>query len=164
MSAEMLEVTVKGLTFDPITNVPIVILKDVEGTRLLPIWIGVFEANAIALEMEKVETPRPMTHDLLKSIFDVTKGRMEKVVVDNLQENTFYATIYFDLGGVEMHLDSRPSDAIALALRAGIPIFVTQDVMSRAQSFELDEDIGDQEDWHQWLEKITPEDFKRYQS
>lgn len=164
MSLDILEVAVKGLTFDPITNVPIVILKDVSGSRLLPIWIGVFEANAIALEMEKVETPRPMTHDLLKSSFDIMKGKMDKVVVDNLRDNTFYATIYFAFEGETMQLDSRPSDAIALALRAGVPIFVTQDVMSRAQSFDLDEGLGEEEDWQRWLARITPEDFKRYQS
>lgn len=164
MSTDMLEVAVKGLTFDPITNVPIVILKDVNGKRLLPIWIGVFEANAIALEMEKVATPRPMTHDLLKNTFDIMKGKVARVVVDNLEENTFYATIYFDFKGEEQRLDSRPSDAIALALRAGIPIFVTQDVMTQAQSFEIEEDLGEKEDWKRWLNQITPEDFKRYQS
>jgi hypothetical protein len=164
MSLDILEVAVKGLTFDPITNVPIVILKDVSGSRLLPIWIGVFEANAIALEMEKVETPRPMTHDLLMNSFDIMKGKMDRVVVDNLRDNTFYATIYFSFEGETMQLDSRPSDAIALALRAGVPIFVTQDVMSRAQSFDLDEGLGEKEDWQRWLARITPEDFKRYQS
>lgn len=164
MSIDNLEVTVKGLTFDPITNVPIVILKDTNGNRVLPIWIGVFEANAIALEMEKVATPRPMTHDLFKNFFEMTGSRMMRVVVDNLKENTFYATIYFDVRGEEITLDSRPSDAIALALRAGIPIFVTQEVMSQAQSFEVEEDLGDREDWKQWLEKIKPEDFSRYQS
>lgn len=164
MSLDILEVAVKGLTFDPITNVPIVILKDVSSSRLLPIWIGVFEANAIALEMEKVETPRPMTHDLLMNSFEAMKGKMERVVVDNLRENTFYATIYFTFDGETMQLDSRPSDAIALALRAEVPIFVTQDVMSRAQSFDLDEGLGEKEDWQRWLDRITPEDFNRYQS
>jgi bifunctional DNase/RNase len=161
----MLEVAVKGLTFDPITNVPIIILKDVSGNRMLPIWIGVFEANAIALEMEKVSTPRPMTHDLVKNIFDVMKGRMVRVVVDNLMDNTFYATIYVDYHGEELQVDSRPSDAIAVALRASIPIFVTQEVMSQAQSFELTEEgIGNKEEWKCWLEKLKPEDFSRYQS
>ncbi len=164
MTVENLEVTVKGLTFDPITNVPIVILKDANGNRVLPIWIGVFEANAIALEMEKVATPRPMTHDLFKNFFELVESRMLRVVVDNLKENTFYSTIYFDVRGEEVALDSRPSDAIALALRAGIPIFVTREVMSQAQSFEVEEDIGDRDDWKRWLEKIKPEDFSRYQS
>ena len=165
MSSDMLEVAVKGLTFDPITNVPIIILKDVRGSHMLPIWIGVFEANAIALEIEKVSTPRPMTHDLLKNIFDVMNGRIVRVVVDNLMDNTFYATIYVDCRGEELRVDARPSDAIAVALRANIPIFVTQEVMSQAQSFEMAEGgIGNQEEWKCWLEKLKPEDFSRYQS
>jgi bifunctional DNase/RNase len=165
MSSNMLEVAVKGLTFDPITNVPIIILKDVRGNHMLPIWIGVFEANAIALEIEKVSTPRPMTHDLLKNIFDVMNGRIVRVVVDNLMDNTFYATIYVDCRGEELRVDSRPSDAIAVALRANIPIFVTEEVMSQAQSFEMTEEgIGNQEEWKCWLEKLKPEDFSRYQS
>ena len=125
MSADILEVTVKGLAFDPITNVPIVLLKDVNGNRMLPIWIGVFEANAIALEMEDVTTPRPMTHDLFKNFFDIVESRMVRVVVDNLRDNTFFATIYFDFRGKEVTLDSRPSDAIALALRSKISMFCT---------------------------------------
>ena len=165
MSSNMLEVAVKGLTFDPITNVPIILLKDVRGNHLLPIWIGVFEANAIALEIEKVSTPRPMTHDLLKNIFDVMNGRIVRVVVDNLMDNTFYATIYVDCRGEELRVDSRPSDAIAVALRANIPIFVAREVMSQAQRFEMTEDsIGNQEEWKCWLEKLKPEDFSRYQS
>lgn len=158
------EVVVKGLTFDPVTNVPIVILKETAGKRVLPIWIGVFEANAIALEMESVETPRPMTHDLFNNFFAVASSRMVRVVVDNLKDNTFYATIYLESRGDELTLDSRPSDAIALALRAKSPIFVTEEVMSQAQSFEMDKDIGDKEDWKEWLEEITPEDFSRYRS
>jgi hypothetical protein len=158
------EVVVKGLTFDPVTNVPIVILKETGGKRVLPIWIGVFEANAIALEMEGVETPRPMTHDLFNNFFSVVDSRMVRVVVDNLMDNTFYASIYLESKGEELKLDSRPSDAIALALRAKSPIFVTEEVMSQAQSFEIDKDIGDKEDWKEWLERITPEDFSRYRS
>ena len=115
--------------------------------------------------MEKVTTPRPMTHDLLKNVFDIMSGKMVRVVVDNLQENTFFATIYVDLRGEEVKVDSRPSDAIALALRAKVPIFVTKDVMAQAQSFELQEEgIGDKEAWQRWLEKLKPEDFSRYQS
>ena len=165
MSAENLEVVVKGLTFDPVTNVPIIILKDVNGTKMLPIWIGVFEANAIALEMESISTPRPMTHDLLKNVFDIMNGRMVRIVVDNLEKNTFYATIYVDFMGEELRVDSRPSDAIALALRAKVPIFVSQTVMEEAQSFEIeDEGLGDKASWKEWLAKLKPEDFSRYQS
>ena len=164
MNVEKLEVTVKGLTFDPVTNVPIVILQESGSNRVLPIWIGVFEANAIALEMEKIHTPRPMTHDLLKGFFEKTECRMVRVVVDNIKDNTFYATIYFDFRGGEMKLDSRPSDAIALALRAEVPIFVTEHVMSQAQSFEVEDDLGDREEWNKWLSKIKPDDFSNYQS
>ena len=160
----MLEVNVKGLTFDPITNVPIVLLKEVSSNRLLPIWIGVFEANAIALEIEKVSTPRPMTHDLLKNFFEMVNSKMLRVEVDNLQDNTFFATIYFEFNGKEVKMDSRPSDAIALALRSKIPIYVTMEVMSKAQSVELDNDIGDQEQWKNWLEQLKPDDFSKYQS
>ena len=165
MSAENLEVVVKGLTFDPVTNVPIIILKDVNGSRMLPIWIGVFEANAIALEMESISTPRPMTHDLLKNVFDVMNGKMLRIVVDNLEKNTFYATIHLEFMGEELKVDSRPSDAIALALRAKVPIFVSPNVMEEAQSFEMeDEGLGDRESWKEWLAKLKPEDFSRYQS
>jgi bifunctional DNase/RNase len=160
----MMEVNVKGLTFDPITNVPIVLLKEVSSNRLLPIWIGVFEANAIALEIEKVSTPRPMTHDLLKNFFEMVNSKMLRVEVDNLQDNTFFATIYFEFDGKEVKIDSRPSDAIALALRSKIPIYVTMEVMSKAQSVELDNDIGDQEQWKNWLEQLKPDDFSKYQS
>jgi len=164
MASDQQEVSVKGLTFDPITNVPIVILKEVSGKRMLPIWIGVFEANAIALEMEKVKTPRPMTHDLFKKFFSIVSCSMSRIAIDNLRENTFYATIYFDYQDGEVTLDARPSDAIALALRTEVPIFVTEEVLSQAQSFEIEEDLGDKEDWRQWLDKIKPEDFGRYQS
>jgi hypothetical protein len=156
------EVTVRGLTLDPVTNAPIVILKPERGARLLPIWIGVFEANAIALEMEKVATPRPMTHDLVKNLLEVLGAEMARVVVDNLRENTFYASIYLRMNGQERRLDARPSDAIAIALRAGAPIFVTQDVLSRAQGIEIEEDLGATEQWRQWLERIKPEDFGRF--
>jgi len=152
-------VTVRGLTLDPVTNAPIVILKAEGGRRLLPIWIGLFEANAIALEMEKVATQRPMTHDLLKSIVDALGARVDRAVVDNLQENTFHASIYLRSGDVERRLDARPSDAIALALRARAPLFVTRDVLERSTRIEIAEELGDSDTWRQWLERITPGDF-----
>lgn len=153
--------SVRGLTLDPVTNTPIVILKAAGSTRLLPIWIGLFEANAIALEMEKIATPRPMTHDLLKSLVEALGARVERVVVDNLRENTFYASIYLRSCGEERRLDARPSDAIALALRTGAPIWVTHDVLSRSRGIELTEDLGEPEQWRQWLDHITPGDFDR---
>ena len=152
-------VTVRGLTLDPVTNAPIVILKAQGGTRLLPIWIGLFEANAIAIEMEKIVTPRPMTHDLLKNLIATLDARVERTVVDNLKENTYFASIYLRFGGEERRLDARPSDAIALALRTGAPIFVTHDVLVRSRSIELAEDIGEAEQWRQWIDHVTPGDF-----
>jgi hypothetical protein len=151
--------TVRGLTLDPVTNAPIVILKADGGTRLLPIWIGLFEANAIALVMEKIGTARPMTHDLLKNLVDLLDARVERAVVDNLRENTYYASLYLHAAGEERRLDARPSDAIALALRAGAPIFVTRDVLARSREVEVVEDLGEPEQWRQWLERIQPADF-----
>jgi len=152
-------VTVRGLTIDPVTNAPIVILKAEGGRRLLPIWIGLFEANAIALEMEQVATQRPMTHDLLKTVVEALGARVERAVVDNLEENTFHASIYLRAGDAEHRLDARPSDAIALALRAKAPIFVTRDVLERSTRIEIEEDLGDTDTWSRWLERITPGDF-----
>lgn len=151
--------TVRGLTLDPVTNAPIVILKAEGGTRLLPIWIGLFEANAIAIEMEKIVTPRPMTHDLLKNLIAALDARVERTVVDNLKENTFFASIYLRFGGEERRLDARPSDAIALALRTGAPIYVTHDVLNRSRSIELTDDLGETEQWRQWIDRVTPGDF-----
>ena len=153
--------TVRGLTLDPVTNAPIVILKSEGGTRLLPIWIGVFEANAIALEMEKISTPRPMTHDLLKSVIELLGARVERMVVDKLEENTFFASVYLRSGGQELRLDARPSDAIALALRTGARIFVAHDVLSRSRGIEIEEDLGEADQWRQWINHITPGDFAR---
>ncbi|HEY6000964.1 MAG TPA: bifunctional nuclease family protein [bacterium] len=151
--------TVRGLTLDPVTNAPIVILKAEGGARLLPIWIGLFEANAIALVLENITSPRPMTHDLLKNVIELLDASVRQVVVDSLRENTFYASVYLRTGGQERRLDARPSDAIALALRAGAPIFVTRDVLSRTKEVELVEDLGEPEQWRQWLERIQPADF-----
>ena len=153
--------TVRGLALDPVTNAPIVILKSEGGTRLLPIWIGLFEANAIAIEMEKIVAPRPMTHDLLKNLIELLDARMERMVVDKLQENTFFASIYLRTDSREHRLDARPSDAIALALRTGAPIFVTHDVFTRSRGIELAEDLGDTDQWRQWIDHITPGDFLR---
>ena len=151
--------TVRGLTLDPVTNAPIVILKAEGGTRLLPIWIGLFEANAIALVLENIGTSRPMTHDLLKNLVELLDARVQRAVVDNLRENTFYASVYLLAAGEERRLDARPSDAIALALRAGAPIFVTRDVLARAKEVEIVEDLGEPEQWRQWLDRIQPADF-----
>ncbi len=160
----MLEMVVKGLTVDPLTNMPIVILKDRHGNRALPIWIGNFEANAIALEMEKVNPPRPMTHDLIKNILEGIKATVSRIVVNDLRESTFYAQIFLVVGGEEVAIDSRPSDAIALALRVKAPIFVEEKVIDEAKVIDLNEEeqqtsVEESEQIKEWLENIKPEDF-----
>ncbi len=161
----MLEMKVKGLALDPSTNMPIVILKDLEEERALPIWVGIFEANAIALEMESVPTPRPMTHDLIKNILEETEATVLRIVVNDLKDNTFYAEIYLSLNGNEVAIDSRPSDAIALALRVDAPIYVAKKVLDEARSIDLtDPELADdKEKWKEWLEDLRPEDFGKYE-
>ncbi|MGH9663280.1 MAG: bifunctional nuclease family protein, partial [Bryobacteraceae bacterium] len=119
-----IEMKIRGLTMDPVTNMPIVVLKDVNGNAILPIWVGIYEANAIALEIEKVSTPRPMTHDLIRVLLMGLETGIRKVVVSELKEDTFYAVIWLDKGGELISVDSRPSDALALALRLDCPIYV----------------------------------------
>jgi uncharacterized protein len=157
----MLEMKVRGLTLDPLTNMALVILRDLEGNKALPIWVGIPEANAIALELEQVPTPRPLTHDLVKNILDGVNATVTRVVVNDLKDSTFYATIFLSLRGEEIRIDSRPSDAIAVALRVKAPIFVTLDVIERAGSIDVSEQSGteDPEQVKDWLENIKPEDF-----
>jgi bifunctional DNase/RNase len=157
------EMKVRGLTLDPVSNMPIIILRDEEEKRSLPIWVGIFEANAIALELEKIATPRPMTHDLIKNVLEAVDAKVEKIVVTDLRENTFFALIHLRMGEEEVTVDSRPSDAIALALRAGAPIFVDDDVVRRAKTVETaPKEADDQEKLKEWLENLKPEDFGRY--
>jgi uncharacterized protein len=157
------EMKVRGLALDPVSNMPIIILRDEEEKRSLPIWVGIYEANAIALELEKISTPRPMTHDLIKNIVESVEAKIEKVVVNDLRDNTFFALIHLRLGEEEITVDSRPSDAIALALRAGAPIFVDDDVVRRAKSVEVaPKESDDQEKLKEWLENLKPEDFGKY--
>lgn len=156
------EFKIKGLMMDPITNSPIVILQGVEKNTLLPIWVGIFEANAIALQIERIDTPRPMTHDLLKNILLHLDATVEKIVVTDLQDNTFFATIHLDMKGDRVTIDSRPSDAIALALRTDAPIFVTQDVLNSSTNISLDQENLDPEDVTRWLENLKPEDLGKY--
>jgi bifunctional DNase/RNase len=157
-----IEMTIKGLMVDPITNMPIIILRDKDGQRVLPIWVGVFEANAIALQIENVTTPRPMTHDLLKNVIQDLRGRIEKIVVSDLKENTFYALIYLAVGGEVMAVDARPSDAIALALRARAPIFVEEKVIDNAKTADLVPEKGETERLQKWLESLDPDDMGKY--
>ena len=158
----MIEMTIKGLTVDPITNMPIVILKDKDGKRALPIWVGVFEANAIALQIENVTTPRPMTHDLLKNVIADLHGRIKKIVVSDLKENTFYALIYLSLNGDTVAIDARPSDAIALALRTRAPIFVEETVIDHAKTVDFSTEKADADRLHKWLESLDPDDLGKY--
>jgi bifunctional DNase/RNase len=157
----MLEMKVRGLTLDPLQNMALVILRDLEGTKALPIWVGITEANAIAMEIEQVPPPRPMTHDLIKNIIEGVNATVTRIVVNDLKDSTFYATIFLSLQGQEVRIDSRPSDAIAVALRVKAPIYVTLDVIERAGSIDLSgEDVTeDPEKLKEWLENIKPDDF-----
>jgi bifunctional DNase/RNase len=157
-----IEMTIKGLMIDPITNMPIVILKDKEGERVLPIWVGVFEANAIALQIENISTPRPMTHDLLKNILSEIEADVQRIVVSDLRDNTFYAMIYLDRNGETIAIDARPSDAIALALRTRSPIFVEDSVVESAKGLDLSKDTTDSERLQKWLEGLNPDDLGKY--
>jgi len=157
-----IEMTIKGLMVDPITNMPIIILRDKDGQRVLPIWVGVFEANAIALQMENVTTPRPMTHDLLKNVIADLKADIQKIVVSDLRENTFYALIYLMVNGEPVAIDARPSDAIALALRAQAPIFVEDRVIDHAKTVDFVPDKENSERLQKWLESLDPETMGRY--
>jgi len=157
-----IEMTIKGLMVDPITNMPIIILRDKDGQRVLPIWVGVFEANAIALQMENVTTPRPMTHDLLKNVICDLKADIQKIVVSDLRDNTFYALIYLTVNGEPVAIDARPSDAIALALRAQAPIFVEDRVIDHAKTVDFVPDKENSERLQKWLESLDPETMGRY--
>jgi len=157
-----IEMTIKGLMVDPITNMPIVILRDKEGQRVLPIWVGIFEANAIALQIENISTPRPMTHDLLRNVIQDLKASVQKIVVCDLQENTFYALIYLRLNGDTLAIDARPSDAIALALRTRAPIFVEDSVIDNARTVDVTSEKADADRLHKWLESLDPEDLGKY--
>ena len=157
-----IEMSIKGLMVDPVTNMPIVILRDKDGVRVLPIWVGIFEANAIALQIDNVATPRPMTHDLLRNVIHDLKASVQKIVVCDLQENTFYALIYLGLNGETVAVDARPSDALALALRTCAPIFVEEAVIDNAKPIDLPADTHDTERLQQWLASLDPDDLGKY--
>ncbi len=153
---------IRGLMMDPGTNMPIVILKDVAGNTVLPIWVGIYEANAIALEIEKVSTPRPMTHDLLKNMLLGLHAGIRKVVVSELKEDTFYALIWVERGGELISIDSRPSDALALALRLDCPIYVEDTVLKSSKLTAAVSDKVNNEELRRWLEGLNDEDMGRY--
>ena len=156
------EMKIRGLMMDPVTNMPIVILKDVNGDSVLPIWVGIYEANAIALEIEKVSTPRPMTHDLIKNLLTGLDTRVHKVVVNELREDTFYAVIWLERDGRIISVDSRPSDALAIALRLDCPIFVEDEVLKTSKQASAVSDRVSSEELRKWLEGLNDEDLGRY--
>ena len=158
--------TISGLTIDPLTNSPIVILKEVDGERTLPIWIGLLEATAIASELEGIKFSRPMTHDLLRDLLEMIEVKVNKIEVCDLKNNTYYALIYIVHKGKEITLDARPSDALALSLRMDAPIYVAEEVISKSAQIDLKAEPEDKTEqgkkWQEILEKLNPEDFGKY--
>ena len=159
----LIEMSIKGLMVDPITNMPIVILKDKLGERVLSIWVGIFEANAIALQIENIQTPRPMTHDLLRNIITDLDGSVDRVVVSDLKDNTFFAIIHLTVRGERIAVDARPSDAIALALRTRSPILVEESVIDNAKTVDFTNEKQDSDRLQQWLESLDPDELGKYQ-
>lgn len=158
---ELIPMSIKGLMLDPVSNSPIVVLKDEAEKFFLPIWVGIFEANAIALQLENVTTPRPMTHDLLRNMIAELDAHVTRVVINDLRDSTFFAQIRVITGGRTLELDARPSDAIALALRTAAPIFVAQTVLDQAQTISPDAEDGD-EKVKKLFEQLDSEDLGKY--
>jgi bifunctional DNase/RNase len=156
------EMKIRGLMMDPVTNMPIVVLKDSTGDTVLPIWVGVYEANAIALEIEKVTTPRPMTHDLMKNLIIGLDTQVHKIVVSELRDDTFFAVIWMEREGKIISIDSRPSDALALALRLDCPIYVDEQVLKNSKLAAASPDKVSSDDLRKWLEGLNDEDLGRY--
>ena len=156
------EMKIRGLMMDPVTNMPIVVLKETGSETVLPIWVGIYEANAIALEIEKVSTPRPMTHDLIKNLLIGLDTQVHKIVVSELRDDTFFAVIWLERDGHVISIDSRPSDALALALRMDCPIFVADDVLKASKLASASSDRVSQEELRKWLEGLNDEDLGKY--
>jgi uncharacterized protein len=156
------EMKIRGLMMDPMTNMPIVVLKDVGSDTVLPIWVGVYEANAIAMEIEKVTTPRPMTHDLIRNLLAGLDAHVHKIVVNELRDDTFYAVIWMERDGKVISIDSRPSDALAVALRVDCPIFVDEEVLKSSKKANAAGDRVSSEELRKWLEGLSDEDLGRY--
>ena len=161
MTTLLVPMSIKGLMLDPVSNSPIVVLKDEQDKFFLPIWVGIFEANAIALQLENISTPRPMTHDLLRNMIGELDAQVTRVVINDLRDSTFFAQIRIITGGKTLEVDARPSDAIALALRTEAPIFVAQSVLDQAQTISPDGDDPD-EKLKKWFEQLGPEDLGKY--
>jgi bifunctional DNase/RNase len=156
------EMKISGLMMDPVTNMPIVLLRDQGSETVMPIWVGIYEANAIALEIEKVTTPRPMTHDLLKNLLIGLETTVSKVVVTELREDTFFAVIWLERNGQMISIDSRPSDALALALRMDCPIFVEEDVLKSSKQAAGASERVSSDELRKWLENLGEDDLGRY--
>ena len=156
------EMKIRGLMVDPVTNMPIVVLKGVSGNAVLPIWVGVYEANAIALEIEKVATPRPMTHDLIRNLLFGLEAGVKKIVVNDLKDDTFFAVIWLERNGEMISVDSRPSDALAIALRLDCPIYVDETVLKTSKAVAAVSEAGTNEELRRWLENLNDEDLGRY--
>jgi len=162
IQSEEMEVKIRGLMMDPVTNMPIVVLKDVQSDALVPIWVGIFEANAIALEIEKTATPRPMTHDLLANLIRTLDGEVRRVVITELRDDVYYALIWMERSGELISLDARPSDALALALRTDCPIFLTGQVLQTTRMANVGVENFSAEELRRWLENLNDEDLGRY--
>ena len=158
----MVRMEIKGLLMDPVSNMPVVILRDAGNGVFLPIWVGIFEANAIAIAMEKIATPRPMTHDLLSNLLGELRTRVDRVVINELKDNTFFARIHLSRGEETWNIDSRPSDAMALALRAQAEIYVEEEVLEKSKSLRVEGTEPDPERLRKWLEEVSPEDLGKY--
>jgi bifunctional DNase/RNase len=156
------EMRIRGLMMDPVTNMPIVVLKENNGEAVLPIWVGLYEANAIALEIEKINTPRPMTHDLIKNVLMGLDTVVHKVVVSELKDDTFYAVIWVEQNGRVVSIDSRPSDALAVALRMDCPIYVDEEVLQSSKVTSAISDKSTAEEMRKWLEGLGDDDLGRY--
>ena len=159
--SELVPMSIKGLMLDPVSNSPIVVLKDDDEKFFLPIWVGIFEANAIALQLENVTTPRPMTHDLLRNMITELDAHVTRVVINDLRDSTFFAQIRLNVGTKTLEVDARPSDAIALALRTEAPIYVAQSVLDQAQTISPEGEDQD-EKMKKWFENLSPEDMGKY--
>jgi bifunctional DNase/RNase len=155
----LIEMAVRGLMVDPLTNLPIIILRDESNDRVLPIWVGPVEANAIALQVENVTTPRPMTHDLLRQVLTELGGALTRVIIHDLQESTFFAYLEITRGEERHLVDARPSDALALSLRAKVPVFVHPRVFDHAKGADSAPQHVDQERLQRWLESLDPDDL-----
>lgn len=162
VAPEEIEMQIRGLMMDPVTNMPIIVLKDVSSDLVLPIWVGIFEANAIALELEKTTTPRPMTHDLMQNMARGLNAEVRKIVVSELRDDTFYAVIWMEQNGETVTLDARPSDAIALALRWDCPIYVNREVLENSRQATAGAQSVNADEMRRWLENLNDDEMGRY--